>query len=236
MAILNTKVDEDGRITATIFVNIRHGEYGLPNIESKHYPMKFEYYTLDTDNWGSKDNVKDLRTSNVPITVWKPLEDEYGSWGTFLTVEGLLYGHFEAFSVFAGTLMPSLDPSGYRPGGDDDFFDYYPSGLDALREYALDLDELNRTKHKGMSSFYMKPGFLGVYHNVLLDFFVREARRPGNCDTDPNGWLWEHVPDLVKELATDKGIEMEDVIDYVNAIAALKENELGKILHDMGKP
>lgn len=106
---------------------------------------------------------------------WLSGEDE--GWTTLVRISGQWTGLLYAFKDLAARLMPSLDPSGYTPGGDDDYYDYYPSGMRLLHEMALDLTEILAQGSVTFGDHYADPGPLGVYFAVVADYLRREANR-----------------------------------------------------------
>jgi hypothetical protein len=195
---------------AEVLVFLGHAEYSWGTVEG----LKETYYTFDPDELAEPADERFKRSEDMrslPEEVWKPFEEDYSGWGTFVMLEGTLQDHHRAFEGWAASLMCSLDPSGYKPGGDDDYFDYWPSGMEGLRAYAIDLDEAFKTY--GFSDFYTDPGFLGVYDNVLLDFLVREYMK------EPDRLLWEHIPDYIVELAVDYNMTKAECADYIVGIA-----------------
>jgi len=187
---------------AEVFFDLRHGEYPFPTdqLDAEIY----HHIEDDVDrDWAERKGFKDA--ADLPEDLIDTIDEDLRNWGTPIIVKGPLGLHASAFQLFAGKLMPSLDPSGYTPGGDDDYFDYWPGAMEALREYAVMLDEL----HEGQS-FYEKPGFLGVYHNVLVDFLTREVDRRED-------WQWEHIPQYIEELAEAWGSSYDKVVDYIES-------------------
>lgn len=179
------------------------------------------YYTFDKEDLGDqvnyprKDPLHDMRT--LPEEVYKPFEEDFGEWGTFVMIDGPLYTIQQMFTAWAASMMVSLDPSGYLPGGDDTYFDYWPSGMEGLRGLAIDLDAI----HKGSTILYEGDSFLRVYDHVLTDFLVGEwERRDDRIDND---WLWEHVPGLIAELAGDLGITQAECTDYIIGIGKARQ-------------
>jgi hypothetical protein len=195
---------------AEVLVFLGHAEYSWGTVKG----LKETYYTFDLEELAEPTDERFKKSEDMrslPEGVWKPFEEEYSGWGTFVMVEGTLFDHHRAFEGWAASMMCSLDPSGHKPGGDDDYFDYWPSGMEGLRTYAIDLDEVY--KAYGFGDFYTDPGFLGVYDNVLLDFLVREYMN------DPDRLLWEHIPDYIEELAQDYKMTKAECADYIVGIA-----------------
>jgi hypothetical protein len=152
-----------------------------------------------------------MKLAESPNNWLTPGDRDDASWTTLLRLSGSIYAHSTSFTLTAATLMPSLDPTGYRPGGDDDYFDYYPSGLRMLREWALDLEEAT----KGVN-YYKAPGFLGVYHNVLRDFLHREKHRDTVIDITQPWYEQEEVTERIDELARDLNVSRETIINSIH--------------------
>lgn len=174
------------------------------------------FYTFEDEYVGERTNVPRQdpmhHMHELPEEVWKPFEEDFGEWGTFAVIKGPLYRLQGMFVQWAGSLMVSLDPSGYLPGGDDTYFDYWPSGMEGLRGFAKDLDAI----HEADTVLYEGDSFLGVYDTVLLDFLVNEKLR------NKDDWLWEHIPDLIAELAGDYSMTKAECTDYICALAQVK--------------
>jgi hypothetical protein len=154
-----------------------------------------------------------LTLAESPNNWLTPGDPEDASWTTLLRLSGTFHVHLASFTLTAATLTPSLDPTGYTPGGDDDYYDYYPSGLRMLREWACDLDEA--AKAYTYADHYTKPGFLGVYHNVLKDFLRREK---GRFDQAVEHTTWDHMEEVeerINELAKDLNMPRHAIIEMI---------------------
>lgn len=222
MTIIRTYHDKTGGSTllnsAEILVFLGHTEFSWGTDPEG---LTFKYYTFEEEYWGEKVNIPRQdplhNMKDLPEEVWKPFEENFGSWGTFVVIEGDLYAMNQLFTHWAGAMMISFDASGYLPGGDDTYFDYWPSAMEGLRGLAIDLDAIHANE-----PFYKDPGFLGVYDHVLFDFLVNEyTKRTDRVDDD---WLWEHVPDLVNQWAEDKrttyGAAVAKITGVGDALAA----------------
>jgi hypothetical protein len=198
----------------TVLCDAGHGAYFPPKVKG----LTTRSYSFEDDNL-QPINLKLYDKLAKSPNNWLSVGEYADRWTTAIRMKGRLHAHAEGFKLLAGSLMPCLDPAGYTPGGDDDTFDYYPSGLRFLREWAMDLD--THVKDLGTADYtmggwhYRDPGFHWVYTRVLLDLFRRERDRfepfPG-CDT------WDHdetVTDLIEELMRDLSITRKEVIALV---------------------
>lgn len=120
----------------------------------------------------------------------------------------------EPFRDLASQLLPSLDPFGYTPGGDDDYYDYYPSGMRLLREFAIDLDQIFSKDIEKYGPDKGKPryNFLRVYTFVAADFIRHELSRwEGPSYDGETPWTQEEV-----ELYTRQLMEYYNIDDVSN--------------------
>jgi hypothetical protein len=200
----------------TMLLNVRHGEYHWGQVEG----IKETVYTLSAQE-EEEGNGTFIGNSTIPEEHWEAWKQD--DWGTVILIEGPFFRIVEAFQKLAAALMPSLDPSGYTPGGDDDFFDYWPGGMECLREFAIDLRSL--VPDDGLvGAFYAKPGFMGVYRAVQVDFLVREYLRNVKDPGQRGDWVGEIIEDHVKELATDCNIKEDNVIHYISDLGEIKRH------------
>lgn len=64
-------------------------------------------------------------------------------WGVTTRLTGEVHDLWLVFYAYANQVDPMCDPADYRPGGDDDSYDYFPSAFRALQEFARNLDALD---------------------------------------------------------------------------------------------
>ena len=122
---------------ATLAYFAGHGEYWFDEL---HGPRGLQF-TLKVQKWDVY--VAEEEGTKAPNWV-KALPDyEPEGWGTFVRISGPVYDLWHAFYTLTHQLDPEFDPADYTPGGDDDTFDYYPSGFAWAAEWAKDLDELD---------------------------------------------------------------------------------------------
>lgn len=197
-----------------ILIDGGHAEYSP--IETYQKP------SLEVIAIGMRDDLDRLIEDNIAVALklaespnnWlTPGDRDDVEWTTLLRLTGAFHTHMQSFMLTAATLTPSLDPTGYTPGGDDDYFDYYPSGLRMLREWAIDLDE--HAKTITFNDFYANPGFLGVYHNVLKDFLRREKARDTVIDINKPWYDQEEVTERIDELAKDLDRPRSVIIEMI---------------------
>jgi hypothetical protein len=187
---------------AELQLNMGHTEYSFPLDE-----FDFSFYSADEDD---QPEMKPL--TELP----RPQGIDPDDWGTYLVFSGTRYHLKNAFVHLAAQLMPCLDPMGYRPGGDDDYFDYWPSGMEALKAFAKDLDQLFQ------DTTSIKFNFTKIYFLVLQDFLVREVRLYSD-DLERGGLNWEHVPEYVGELAEYLDKTINYTVTYIKRLAATME-------------
>lgn len=87
-------------------------------------------------------------------------------WEQLLHLEGPVYYIGLAFFRLALDLDPACDPANYTPGGDDDSFDYWPSGMRLLYALACDLGTLTNDAR-----------YIARYTEVVRNVFAREQAR-----------------------------------------------------------
>ena len=196
---------------AALLLNVRHGEYNWGEIKD----LSEMFFSLDPRDPEWPDD-RDFIGKWVPEEYWATWKSE--EWGTCVLVCGPVYRLLSAFHNLAAHVMPSLDPAGYTPGGDDDFFDYWPGAMECLREFAEDLTQVFP------DDFYAKPGFIGVYHNVVRDFLVREYLRNTTDPGQRGDWVGEIIEDFVNEYASDFGIKPDNVVHYISDLGEVIRN------------
>jgi hypothetical protein len=116
--------------TAELLLNAGHNEYPIPehNVPSKSI-VKQEW-SLDPEDEGCPCSPDQLRAIDA--------EAGPDGWETVVRLQGPVVDIARAFYELALTLDPSMDPTNYTPGGDDDTFDYWPSGMRLLHQLACD--------------------------------------------------------------------------------------------------
>lgn len=124
------------RGTATILLNLGHGEYGFATNDQ-----------LTQDEWDPfdcNDEEPDGRDRTPPSWVTDSPSDWDADFGMRVRLEGPVLQLWKTFYDLANQLDPEQDPADYTPGGDDDTYDSYPSAFECLVHFAEILDELER--------------------------------------------------------------------------------------------
>lgn len=143
---------------ARLLLDAGHGEYMLPKDIVANSWLVEEY----------EDNAERL-------------PEEYrwyldlDGWETVLLVEGDVHAIALGFYQLAMDLDPSMDPANYTPGGDDDTFDYWPSGMRLLHALALDLDRLtsNMTDPRRGAANPNGERYLERYRQIVFEALER---------------------------------------------------------------
>jgi len=116
-----------------------HGEYWFD--DKSHRRTKVDVKVEKFDTYEAQE-----KGSKTPFWVKRlPDWENENSWGIFVRLTGDVYGLWCMFYSLTNQLDPEQDPADYMPGGDDDTFDYYPSGFEWATDWAKDLDEIDRT-------------------------------------------------------------------------------------------
>lgn len=136
---------------ATIMIYEGHGEYALQrafnslvgSFRHEGSDLQIEVFTMEDDDTGElKTILPDWLASHLEAAKSKG-DNWYDQWGYTTRLHGSVYDLWRLFYAYANMIDPMCDPADYTPGGDDDTYDYYPSGFRALTEIAKDLDELD---------------------------------------------------------------------------------------------
>lgn len=122
---------------AVLLLNAGHAEYDLKLNDR-----------VTIHRWAD-DELDDSIHDSVPAAVPAEFRDlarglDLDGWETVLHVGGPVHDIAHAFYRLACDLDPFMDPAQYTPGGDDDTFDYWPSGMNLLYQLAVDLDEMTK--------------------------------------------------------------------------------------------
>lgn len=163
---------------AGLVLNAGHGEYGIYDNERGFDDLKVTAWAHDAEDFSPKAGVKKLTDG-----LWKKAaqsddwyDDSDRGWVTVLTVVGDVYYIAQAFYRLAMDLDPRMDPADYTPGGDDDTFDYWPSGMRLLYQLACNLDDLTANmKHRDRELNPIGDRYRERYREVLARAVAREV-------------------------------------------------------------
>ena len=157
-----------------LLLDAGHAEYGPANLADADTTVVYYHGDPDDPKLHPEERAQFIKFLALAASSPNNWLDQDEDWTALVVITGTIHAHVQLFKTLAAQLMPSLDPAGYTPGGDDDYFDYYPSGMRFLREWALDLQEIIQSLPR---QFYGDPGPVAVYMNVAADFVRREAER-----------------------------------------------------------
>jgi hypothetical protein len=154
---------------ARLLLDAGHTEYGITPLNIPkviHEKFTCTYY----DHPLNEDCEKPLPDDLLKVLHKSDVYDEAdATWTNYLLMEGEVFYMARGFYRLSLDLDPFMDPANYTPGGDDDTFDYWPSGMRLLYQLAIDLDELskdfNDDHHRGIA--VSKTRYLDRYNEVL---------------------------------------------------------------------
>lgn len=202
---------------ATLLLPLGHGEYGIPDNDKVQVELWDAYDREDgkePPRWLAAHE-EALRLAGGNYAEPLPSEGDATGWGTLALLTGSVYELWRMFYQFANQLDPEQDPAGYTPGGDDDTFDYYPSGFECMEAWAGDMDGLQErwaaflrewlsTQPEHMQRIWMGDATHGFTARHRIVEIVRNLRTAkGNF----REWEFE---DYAKPYAEEAGVRLDE--------------------------
>lgn len=174
--ILSRTSDDDtlgyawGMGTAELLLNAGHNEYSIPENDVPSKSIVRQEWSLDPEEEGCPCSPSQLRAIDAEVGP--------DGWETVVRVQGPVVDIATAFYRLAMNLDPSMDPASYTPCGDDDTFDYWPSGMRLLHQLATDLDNLTSGERGEVGCTCGTPPFAPLEPSDDCPFHGRRAPNP----------------------------------------------------------
>lgn len=153
----------------TLLLGDHNGEYAIPKTPGGAYNIEEIFNRFDLENIFGEEAVEEL-LKHVP-------EELNEDFSYIWLVEGMYSQLLVTFNAFCRKVMAD------KTGGDDDTFDYWPSAMHVLQQFANDLDKINPdNKHyeqlrQAYLNYITTFGRVPEYHFDDTDIIPEEASK-----------------------------------------------------------